>query len=535
MKKFLSLLIVLSVILCAFTGCREEKTVKKQKTEAIENIPYTLDEDTVKGFGTLLEEAEKHSMGEDSEKAEAAIEQLDAAYMDLVDQSQIAYVRYCTDQTDETWKEQHLYAEEVVNQAEADYNAMLKRVYLSECPLRDELFADWTQEEIDMMLAYNEEIKELNNRNTQITTEFRELDTEAKSWEKDMVKLYNEMVKNNNRIAEIYGYEDYYDFASKMVYQRDYDSRQLETMRQLVADYLPDCHRDMTDAFYEAYEGLSDEDKSFLSQLMYTDYDELPENYVLLYIEDMPQSSQEGMLDMFDGDRSVFTDNKNAYEGAFTTFIDDAPFCFFGPGYFNNETVVHELGHYYGSKFVEPWSQPMDLAETQSQGNEWLYICFMKDYVSNDVYESMVEYKLMSSIGEIMAFVMIDEFEQLVYSHENAGDLTVKQYDKLMEQVAERYGGIRYFTENVFDIQLYWKYVVLESPVYYISYAVSGVAAMNLFTIAEENKDDARKIYCKLLEEPLTEEGFLENITHAGLSGPFEETVYEALHDRYRK
>lgn len=534
MKKILSVFLTVLMLASMLTGCQEKTKKNKTKTEAIEKIPYTLDEETVKSFDELLQEAEKLGKGDDLEAAESAIELLDDAYMDLIDQSQIAYVHYCTDQSNSEWKEQYLYAEEVVNQAEADYTQMSKRVYLAESPIRDALFADWSQAEIDMMLAYNEEIKELNNRNTELTTQFRELE-EDDDWEKNMVKLYNEMVKNNNRIAEIYGYENYYDFAYQMVYKRDYDLNELETMRKLVAQYLPECYDNCMYEFYEVYDAFTNGEKRQLNSLMFDSYDELETDYVSLYLADMPQSAQEGMSDMFGEDRSVFTHNENAYEGAFTTFIGDAPFCFFGPGYDNCETVIHELGHYYGSKYVEAWSQPMDLAETQSQGNEWLYTKFLQNHVPIDLYIGLVEYKMLSAMGNIIGFVMIDEFEQQVYSHENAGDLTLRQYNQIMENVAESYGGMDYITENIMDIQIYWKYVVLESPVYYISYAVSGVAAVNLFAIAEEDETKAREIYCKLLEEPLEDGGFLENISHAGLTGPFTEDVYIALCDRYRK
>lgn len=534
MKKILSVFLAVLMLVSMLTGCQQKTKKNKTKTEAIEKIPYTLDEDTVKSFDELLKEAEKLGKGDDLEAAESAIERLDEAYMDLVDQSQIAYVRYCTDQSNEEWKTQYLYAEEVVNQADADYTQMSKRIYLAESPIRDALFADWSQAEINMMLKYNEEIKELNNRNTELTTQFRELE-EDEDWEKNMVKLYNEMVKNNNRIAEIYGYENYYDFAYQMVYKRDYDMAELETMRKLAAEYLPECYENCLNVFYDIYDEFTKGEKRQLNSLLFDSYDEMAKDYVSLYLADMPQSAQDGMCDMLSQERSVFTDNENAYEGAFTTFIDDAPFCYFGPGYDNSETVIHELGHYYGSKYVEAWSQPMDLAETQSQGNEWLYTKFLQNHLENDLYIGLVEYKMLSAIGDIIAFVMIDEFEQQVYYHENAGELTLWQYNNIMKNVAESYGGIDYITENIMDIQMYWKYVVLESPVYYISYAVSGVAALNLFAIAEEDEALARGIYCKLLEEPLEDDGFLGNISSAGLSGPFAEDVYIAVCDRYGK
>jgi oligoendopeptidase F len=185
--------------------------------------------------------------------------------------------------------------------------------------------------------------------------------------------------------------------------------------------------------------------------------------------------------------------------------------------------------------YVEPWVQPMDLSESQSQGNEWMYIHFLKQKLTPEMYQAVSEYRMSSDIAYIIGFVMVDQFEEAVYCHENAGNLTLEEYDGLMEAVAENYGGIDWVTENVMDVQSYWKLVVLESPVYYISYAVSAIAAVNLFIIAEEDRSQAEQCYCILMEQTADTQGFMESIYLAGLAGPFEETVYEKIYLRYGK
>ena len=130
----------------------------------------------------------------------------------------------------------------------------------------------------------------------------------------------------------------------------------------------------------------------------------------------------------------------------------------------------------------------MDLSETQSQGNEWMYMYFLRKCSDPQIYQAMLNYKMLTEISYIMAFVMIDQFEEQVYSHPNAGNLTLKEYDAIMTQVARDYGGIEMISSHVMDIQDYWKSVVLESPVYYVSYGVSSLASINLFTMAEQDE-----------------------------------------------
>ncbi len=546
MKKFIALLLVAVLIISAFSGCSligltlggimgagiSDGLQGGRKVSGKNNpaLKYTLDQEMVDEFYRLLEESEELAVaGEDENAVEERTEQLDQVYMELIDQYQIAYVHYCLDQSDEKMKTRYLDCVDIVTEADAAYNEMCKRVYLSETPLRDTLFEDWTEQEIQMLLAYNEEIAKLEKRNTELTVEYRELDMYDDSWAENMIPLYNEMVRNNNRIAEIYGFQNYYEYAYKVVYQRDYEMGEVEKLRQYTAQYLPTACYEATVSFQELYDNLGNRDSMSLSEYVYNDYLDLEENYVSEYISGMPESSREMMNDMFYRDRAVFTNYSKSYQGAFTTWIDGEPFCFFGQGYNNTETVIHELGHYYGSMFIAPWSQPMDLSETQSQGNEWMFINSLKDSMSQELHRAVAEYKLSSDLGYIICFVMIDQFEETVYTHGNAGNLTLAEYDAIMEGIAEDYGGMDFIEGNILDIQSYWKQVVLESPVYYVSYAVSGIAAINLYTIAQEDRQVALEIYRKLMEEPVEDGGFLENIVGAGLSGPFEETVYQEL------
>ena len=82
-------------------------------------------------------------------------------------------------------------------------------------------------------------------------------------------------------------------------------------------------------------------------------------------------------------------------------------------------------------------------------------------------------------------------------------------------------------------MQNYWKMVVVEQPVYYISYAVSSIAALNIFTMSLEDEDAAWDAYIKLAEQMDIDQGFLWNIEQAGLAGPFDEEVYQELVERY--
>lgn len=534
MKKVLCLILVLVIVCAPFAGCTAQKKPEDVKVTADGVLTYALDQQMIDRYYQLLTQSEELAIAaEDLEETDRVSDELEDAFMALSDQYQIAYVLYCLDQSDADMKKQYLDALDVATQAESDYNEMCKRVWLSETPFREHLFADWSQEEIDRMLLHNDEIAQLEKRNGELMVAFRDLPDETR--DRDMIPLYNELVRNNNRIAQIYGYDNYYSYAYEVVYQRDYGVEEVEKLRNYTAEYLVDTHADAMDAFYDLYADMDKEESDFLETFLFEGYKECEEDYVDLYIRDMPQSPRENMQSMFQDKRVIFTEYKHAYPGAFTTWIGDLPYCYFGPDYDNCETVIHELGHYYGTKIAEDLGQPMDLAETHSQGNEWLFISFLAKKLTQDDYRRIAEYKLLNELGYIICFVIIDQFEQQVYTHKNAGNLTEAEYEEIMENVAQNYGGIEYINTSILDLQSYWRLVVLDSPVYYVSYAVSGMTAIGLFANAEEDPERARQCYIRLIEESAEDAGFLETIEQAELNSPFDEITYERICKRYKK
>jgi oligoendopeptidase F len=411
------------------------------------------------------------------------------------------------------------------------YMEMVRRVYLSETPAKDHIFADWTEQEIQELINYTGEVADLEARNAEITVEYRALDEEE--FDQGMAELYNELVRNNNRIAQIYGYDNYYEYAYEHVYDRDYEHDSIVTMRGYVAQYLIPGISSALYEFNNKMSGLGTAQQMELVGLLYNSYTTLKKDFVGKYLNSIPESASNTMSFLFDQKRGIFTKATNAEQGAFTTDIAGRPYCYFGPGYDNATTVIHELGHFYAAEFTDLNAQPLDLAETHSQSNEWLFIKFLDGEMNKDVYAVLVEYKLYEAIAMIAVCTMVDQFEELVYTHPQAGNLTLEQLNGLMSQVMEEYGGEKFISNNISDMQNYWKMVVVEQPVYYISYAVSSIAALNIFTMSLEDEDAAWDAYIKLAEQMDIDQGFLWNIEQAGLAGPFDENVYQDLVERY--
>lgn len=487
-------------------------------------LEYTMTQADVDEFYRLLDECEQLSLvGEDMDAIDAAILALDESYEFLNAQCSTALILYYEHTAIKEREQQYLDSVEICTAANDAYLQMARRVYLSDTPAKESLFEGWTDEEIESLLAYDEEISQLQQRNAEIGVEYRAASDDAVKME-----LYIELIQNNNKIAAYYGYDDYYTYAYERVNERDYGTKEMKQMRKYAKSYLKDIYTAAYSNFYNAYySNLNFAGKKEVQNFLYSRYNELETDYISLYIDAVPETLSDALTAMLDHD-STFTNASDAMEGAFTTTVGDRSYCYFGPGYWGCTTVMHEGGHYYASLYSDLNGIPLDLAEVHSQANEWLFVTFLNDKMSGNAHNAVVDYMLYEEVAMTLICLMVDEFEQKVYTTD-VSDFTAADFDKIMNNIAKKYFPDGDVAEQLADMNYYWRQVVVDQPVYYISYAVSSIAAVSLYTVAEGNFDDAMAIYQQLCEEPVLEAGFLGNIQAAGLYSPFDEEFYKTL------
>lgn len=488
-----------------------------------EELKYTLTQDDVDEFYLLLEQCENLALaGQDMDAIDASTVELDEVFEYLNTQCTIAMILHYCDTSDQALSRQYLDCFEICMQASDAYIQMARQVYLSDSPAKQMLFEDWTEQDIAMLMAYDEEIALLRQRNEEITLEYYE-----NSGDDTIIPLYIEFVQNNNKIAQYYGYDNYYDYSYELVYDRDYQPEELRQMRQYAKNYVSPVFRQAYLNYYNAASYLNQTDWDGLNNFLKADYDSAGKNYVELYIQKLPDSMADALNQMLNYD-SLFATDKLAKASAFTTMIGDRSFCYFGPGYASSSTVIHEGGHYYASLYTNLDAVPLDLAEVHSQGNEWLFIHTMKEHMGSAQHDALVDFRVYNDLATIMICLMVDEFESRVYTTDIT-EFTEEDFDALMEDVATQYFSMSYITNYIADINWYWRMVVVDQPVYYISYAVSAIAALDLYTMAVEDYDAAVAAYQTLCENLDEEQGFLGNLNAAGLAGPFQEVFYQRL------
>ena len=562
MVKLLALLLALLMLLtsCDFAGKdnAESDTVTETTTEAHNGVEIETDTSaeqeteeekfrdsisrTRKEIESMitLEEGEFEEAYQKLEEFESLAlvstdyEAVDAVYMEFEDmfyyldtQISLANIVYDLNRKNTDASSRYLDNYELFGDLYNEYMFACRDVY-NGSPIRDELFADWTENEIRMLLNYTPESQELREANEALLVEFNELSGEANNEKR--AEIYVQIIKNNNRIAELAGYDNYYDYATVEIYGRDYSIEEVNAFKEYIVKYLFPSLESLNTAWYSRYNKLSNYGKNFMQDLLYEPFDVFDENYLEGYVNSYDNSTGEGFRDLFENRNMIFSLSPNSHQSAYQTYLEDyeTPFCLFGSNGQSVFTIVHEMGHYYASLYV-PHVSSYDVAEIQSQANELLLLKYLETHIDEDIYDALEAYNVYNSVAMIVVCAIIDDFEQKVYAIENIDGYTYDDFTEIMAEVCFPYGGTSNVNSKITDINSYWMSVCPNSPVYYISYATSSIAALNLYSIAKDDEVLARETYRKLIEEIYENDGFKTVIAKIGLDSPFEEETLVEL------
>ena len=508
----------------------------------------------------ILEAAEKydpalHAYAEEGALADAYEEAylIYEAYSDLIysAQGQLSIANtlyYCDIRNSEL--------EAIYNDMSSYYTDLVSKYFTLSQPWYDSMFRDYffygaTEEEIAAFLfdsnAYaNPEYTALKTRNDEIEIEFLALANPQAG--NDVAILYAELVENNNRIAEILGYDNYLEYAYENVYDREYTYQDVAAFVEYVKEYIAPAYNRVY-GLWDSVSGYNENDiEQYYNIVKYSFFENRTPNALFNdYIDDMNMafiSNPDKQISFSDNLNNLMSDGnlfRGTYEGAYVTFIRDGqiPLAYFGEGYDNTTTVAHEFGHYMNEIYnLSEYNQSYDLLETHSQGNEFLFIYYVEGKISDKAYELVELYQILSTLSTVMASVQVDCFEQAIYldyyDGPNSdkimadGTITYDEYDLLYASISEELGIIEKYQQND-----YWRYgMTISAPCYYISYSVSAINALQLYAkIHTESFDAAKDSYLKLftytdVDPEMSTEEILE---YAGLYSYNDVRAYEYI------
>ena len=557
------------LIYCTREGCNHTKFTQGNGKYA-ETLSFTFgDEEKAileakhNELAIILEAADDydpdlHGLTEEGPLAEAyaAAEALYEAYSDLIFEAQgqysIAMTLYYCDHRDTQLEQRY-------NDMQTYYTDLVAKFYSLSQPWYDSMFREFffegaTEEEINAFLfdsnAYaNEEYTTLKDRNDAIELEFNGISNPE--FGPEIPELYAEFVSNNTRIAKILGYDNYLEYAYENVYDRDYTYQDAAQFVEYVKEYIVPVYNSIYTQWNTLTSGnLTEKDVNTYNSVVTNSFfkDAFGNKLFNDYIDDMnmaftsnpdKQISFSDVLNDLMADGNMF---RGTYAGAYVTYIRgvDLPIAYFGSNYDSASTIAHEFGHYMNEIYNDDeYSQSFDLLETHSQGQEMLFLSYTKSYdgIGGKSLKLIETYNLLSSLQTIILATQVDCFEQAVYLNKYEGPnseeimadgkITADEYDAVYRGLSE-YLGIA----EEYRVNEYWRYVTISSPCYYISYAISGVNALQIYVKASiEGFDAAKASYLKLftytdVDPEMTTE---EILLYAGLTSYTDEQTFALI------
>lgn len=467
-----------------------------------------------RAFLDSCDRLEELAQQDDADAVLALYDQVYADYARLSDNDTAAYLAYCDDVSDTDLRVRQ-------EQASADLDACEAAVTEAAASLcvgpnaqafREHVGADAFDaislggETDDQLVALSQREQELVNDYHQIINQADEEDLSDRKVNEQVGPIYLELVDVRTKIARLNGYENYATYADE-TYWRDYGGKEAAAFCDAVKEIAPRYFELYYSGDVGNYEG-----RDFTAEQM---------------IGLMARHADE--IDPVVGEALAYLQRNHLYdiarghdrmEGAFTTVFvaNQVPFIYIDEdGSTDFQTLTHEFGHFvdfyhtaspnllaYGS------DGNMDLSEVQSNGLQALYMRFYDDVFGADA-DAARRANLMDLVANVVDGCIFDEFQREVYAHP---EMTLDELNACYRRICQEYGDLGSGPDDY-----WWQYVDhnFDSPMYYISYAASGIVALEIWDQSQTDYAGACKTWRAFIDAGCFDYGYLELMDKLGL------------------
>lgn len=497
-KKIIKVLLCISLLSLSACGMNDKVSLPLYKH-------YNPDE-FYKDIDTILE----LSKAGDSEKLLNLYDKLYNELLNIYDIQTVCVIEHYKDFTSDYYADELNYINEVGLLCEDEFCSAMHEITLGPC--RDELEKHIP---VDIFRGYkeyeplSEEQIELENRETELVTEYNGLDTYADDFYDKAGEIFIELVKIRNQIAELKGYDNYCDYADVEIFDRDYDTKELDSFHKAVKslyDYEIDLDLYSLASLDFEYDFDGETQIKNLKEIIYGISDLADEAY-----------------DYFVKNKLYYLNNEDYnYDCGFTATYEGmgVPFIYYriNKGASDISSMCHEFGHFTNA-YLDKNPNPLfvsgcyDLFEIHSNAFDLLA---SRNYskLIDDPYNFYEIFNVFSIIsGSVMNGCIVDEWERVIYKNP---DMSIEQMCELFKDIFNQYNCFDY-TE--YGLANYWMDIphVFESPMYYISYATSGFAALQIWQMGLIDYDGAVKVWEDIVKQGAYYTGYMEVVEDAGL------------------
>ncbi len=488
--------------------------------------------------------------GEDAQAVTDLFERLYDEVLLMWTYGSIASVRYSADVTDAYWAREDQYAERVGNEAADALCTACNAVMNGPCA--DAFRARVGEKAAQYYAAYvpaTARERELADREAELTARYYEItdgddgvtyDYGGQAWTEEMLygeqgealydrdqggywqvsdgldlalnaklgPIFLELVQIRAELAGIWGYDSYSDAAYERVYGRDYGPDE--------AQLLCDAVKSFSGAYFD---GLYSSDLWYMAGQVSPVLSQTRQVAMLgRYAGRIDPSLRQAWQFMTRLGLYELTDEPSSMDSGYTTslYAYDSPFIYnrlYGNCY-DLTDLAHEFGH-FADEYLHPPEDPVvsagsyDLFEIHSTGLEALLTGFYDEIYTDGA--GVAKFIVLGSLLESVVNGCIhDEFQRRVYARP---DMTLDQVNALYIQVCGEYGM------DADQAAYGWQYIAhnFTSPLYYISYAVSALASLQIWDTAQTSFDDAARMYMAVLEQSAYGDGYLAVLEQSGM------------------
>lgn len=444
----------------------------------------------------LLDKAARLGETADGKEAADLYDWLMAEYAKVYTLDNLAYIDFYAHPGDETLSDACQQLDSVLNEVNDALCTALSDAL--DGPAGSALRSYIGEDKATALVGYDEQTdrqREITERVSELTLQYNALIMEYLSYDEETEKigaLYRELVDLHNEEAQIVGYKDYADYAYEASYGRDFTPDDAAALCEAVKPYA------------RQYFG-----SLYYNEATYADFsadtDLTERELVGLVTQYMPRVSDDAAkaAAYMEKHGLYFMDSaERVSDLGFTTTLDqyNAPFIYLALYGDQNDiqSMFHEFGHYYDA-YVNPVPDlllsvgSLDIFEIHSTGMEALSTGWYEDIYGEDADLARIRF-LDSALYTVFSGCLFDEFQRVVYADPS---LTPEQISQTFVTIARSY-GLRSFGK---EFSHYWMQVNhnFESPFYYISYAVSMLASLQIYEMAENDWAAAADFYNDLV------------------------------------
>ena len=462
----------------------------------------------------LLDKAARLGETADGKEAADLYDWLMAEYAKVYTLDNLAYIDFYAHPGDETLSDACRQLDSVLNEVNDALCTALSDAL--DGPAGSALRSYIGEDKATALVGYDEQTdrqREITERVSELTLQYNALIMEYLSYDEETEKigaLYRELVDLHNEEAQIVGYKDYADYAYEASYGRDFTPDDAAALCEAVKPYA------------RQYFG-----SLYYNEATYADFsadtDLTERELVGLVTQYMPRVSDDAAkaAAYMEKHGLYFMDSaERVSDLGFTTTLDqyNAPFIYLALYGDQNDiqSMFHEFGHYYDA-YVNPVPDlllsvgSLDIFEIHSTGMEALSTGWYEDIYGEDADLARIRF-LDSALYTVFSGCLFDEFQRVVYADPS---LTPEQISQTFVTIARSY-GLRSFGK---EFSHYWMQVNhnFESPFYYISYAVSMLASLQIYEMAENDWAAAADFYNDLVSLGAFDYTYCELLREVGL------------------